>query len=186
MSKQCGCPYLLKAVLRNCKWNVIEIIDEHNHFMAKDERAFHKYWQLTQETRHTVVSRSKAKYEETASMEALIVGMEERAYTVHLKSARWFPEVVLIDATYKTNVYMLQFINIIGISNLGVNKLQTFGIASAWILDETEKLYIWVIEQLASLIFLDIFPFIFVTNNDAALIGALRKFFPKVEHILCT
>ncbi|CAG8772289.1 10808_t:CDS:10, partial [Gigaspora margarita] len=175
MSKRCGCPYLLKAVLRNCKWKVIEIIDEHNHSMAKDERVFHKHWQLTRETRHTVVSRSKAKdengaptvskkdisniglrinsSEETASMEALIVEMDERAYTVH--------QVVLIDATYKANVYMLPFINIIGISNLGVNKLQTFGIAGA------------------SLIFLDIFPFVFVTDNDAALIGALRKIFPK-------
>ncbi|CAG8817118.1 29113_t:CDS:1, partial [Racocetra persica] len=45
-------------------------------------------------------------------------------------STRWFLEVVLIDATYKTNVYKLLFINFVGIRKLGVNKLQTFSIAS--------------------------------------------------------
>ncbi|CAG8709325.1 11951_t:CDS:2, partial [Ambispora leptoticha] len=29
-------------------------------------------------------------------------------------------------------------------------------------------------------------PFVFITDNDAALIGALRRIFPKVEHILCS
>ncbi|CAG8494809.1 20669_t:CDS:2 [Gigaspora rosea] len=83
--------------------------------MAKDKRVFHEHRQLIWEARHIVVRilKAGAKPKETASMEALIVGMEERVYT------------------------------------------------------------------LASLIFLDIFPFMFVTDNDAALIGALRKIFSK-------
>ncbi|CAG8694453.1 12323_t:CDS:2, partial [Racocetra fulgida] len=170
------------AILKKCQWRVIEINDEHNHSMAEDKRVFHEHCQLTREARCTVVRMLKAgpkpsmiyeavrdktgtltvtrkdisniglqinSLEETTSMEALIVEMEERG-------------------------------------NLGVNKLQTFGIAGAWISDESEKSYIWVIEQLASLIFLDISPFVFITDNDAALIGALRRIFPKVEHILCS
>ncbi|CAG8456304.1 3913_t:CDS:2 [Racocetra fulgida] len=138
--------------------------------------------------------------EENASMEALIIGMKKRGYTVRhgrlkhlffchansIRSARRFSEVVLVDATYKTNVYKLPFVNFVGIGNLGVNKLQTFRIAGAWISDESENSYIWVIKQLISLIFFDIIPLVFVTDNDAALTGAIRKFFPKTEYLLCT
>lgn len=94
--------------------------------------------------------------------------------------------MVLIDATYKTNVYKLPFVNFVGVGNLGVSKLQTFGIAGAWISDESEKSYIWIVQQLASLVFFDVIPFVFVTDNEAALIGALRRIFPKVENLLCT
>ncbi|CAG8734315.1 12280_t:CDS:2, partial [Racocetra persica] len=51
---------------------------------------------------------------------------------------------------------------------------------------ESEKSYIWVVEKLASLIFFDISPLVFVTDNDAALIGALKKVFPQSENLLCT
>ncbi|CAG8820214.1 8290_t:CDS:2, partial [Gigaspora margarita] len=228
MSKRCGCPYLLKAIPRNSKWQVTEVINKHNHSMAKDARVFSEHRQLKREAKCTVVQMLKAGAkpsmiyeairdedgeptatrrdisnlgarlylsEENASMEALILGMEKRGYTVRpsffchsnaIKSARRFSEVILIDATYKTNVYKLPFVNIVGISNLGINQLQTFGIAGAWISDESEKSYIWVAEMLASIIFFDIIPLVFVTDNDAALIGALKKNFPQSEHLLCT
>ncbi|CAG8723834.1 16361_t:CDS:2, partial [Racocetra fulgida] len=56
-------------------------------------------------------------FKETASMEALIIGMEERGYTVHHENHK--EKVVLIDATYKTNVYKLPFVNFVDVSNLG-------------------------------------------------------------------
>ncbi|CAG8803969.1 8517_t:CDS:2, partial [Cetraspora pellucida] len=146
--------------------------------------------------------------EETASMKALIIGMKKRGYIVrcenykgnvdsHLKhlffcysnsvtSARRFPEVVLIDATYKTNVYKLPFVNFVGIGNLGINKLQTFGIAGTWISDESENSYIWVIRQLISLVFFELSPLVFVTDNDATLTSAVRKIFSKADCLLCT
>ncbi|CAG8517675.1 8547_t:CDS:2, partial [Cetraspora pellucida] len=132
--------------------------------------------------------------EETMSIAVLINSMEERGRIKHLffcykesiKNTKCFSEVILIDATYKTNVYKLLFVNFVGISNLGINRLHTFGITGAWILDESEKSYVWIIEHLASLIFSDIFPSVFVTDNDLVLIGALGKIFPKSEHLLCT
>ncbi|CAG8459242.1 8387_t:CDS:2, partial [Cetraspora pellucida] len=184
MSKCCECPYLLKALPKDSKWKVVEVINKHNHPKAKDARVFHEHCQLTQEAKCTAVQMLKAgakpstiyeairdenaepiatrwnilNLKDNASMEALIVDMEKRGYSVrredqkdgcikHLffchensvKMARHFPEVVLADATYKTNVYKLLFVNFVGISNLGVNRLQIFGIASAWISDESEK-----------------------------------------------
>ncbi|KAF0374575.1 protein FAR1-RELATED SEQUENCE 5-like [Gigaspora margarita] len=122
--------------------------------------------------------------EEHISIEVLITSMEERdgrikhlffCHARSVKNAKRFLEVVLIDAIYKTNVYKLPFVNFVGISNLGANHLQTFG---TWISDESEKSYTWIIEQFVSLIFYDISPFVFITDNDAALICALRNIFP--------
>ncbi|CAG8485403.1 22131_t:CDS:2 [Gigaspora rosea] len=78
----------------------------------------------------------------------------------NIKSARHFLEVVLIDTdtTYKTNIYKQLFVNFVGIGNFGVNKLQSFGIASAWISDKSENSYIWIINQLISLIFPNLYP----------------------------
>ncbi|CAG8738387.1 43330_t:CDS:2 [Gigaspora margarita] len=194
MSKHCECPFLLKATQKKFEWQVAEITNNYNHSLAKNERIFYKHYQLTWEQRSMAMqmlkagARSSLIYEvmrdedrkptatrkdisniglrinslkENVSIEALITGMEEREYIV------W--QVVLIDATYKTNVYKLPFINFVGIGNLGINKLQTFGIAGAWISDESENSYIWIIKQLASLIFSDLYPLVFVMDNDTVL-----------------
>ncbi|CAG8801808.1 6444_t:CDS:2, partial [Racocetra persica] len=189
MSKCCECPYLIKAVPNKLKWSVVEIVNEHNHSMAKEARAFYEHRQLTRDTRHIAVTMLKAgakpsmvyeairdenkdptatrkdisnlstrihTLEETASMGALITGMEERGYDIHRE-------------TYQGKYFYI-----------------TFDIAGAWISNESEKSYTWVIEQLALFVFLDIFPLVFVTDNNSALINALGKVFPKSEHLLCT
>ncbi|CAG8580980.1 4346_t:CDS:2, partial [Cetraspora pellucida] len=60
MSKRCECPYFLKAIPDNSKWRVVEIVNEHNHAMAKDIRVFHEHRQLIRDTRHTAVKMLKA------------------------------------------------------------------------------------------------------------------------------
>ncbi|RIB16177.1 hypothetical protein C2G38_2038788 [Gigaspora rosea] len=60
MSKRCGCQFLLKAMPNNFKWRVTEIVNEHNHSMAKDERIFHEHRQLTRDTRCAAVRMLKA------------------------------------------------------------------------------------------------------------------------------
>ncbi|CAG8851634.1 26858_t:CDS:2, partial [Gigaspora margarita] len=94
-------------------------------------------------TRRDILNLSSQIYisEENSSMEALIIGIKKRGYTVRretqkVKAAKRFPEVILANATYKMNVYKLLFVNFV--------------------------------------------------DNDAALIGALKKTFPQSEHLLCT
>ncbi|CAG8785416.1 30737_t:CDS:2, partial [Gigaspora margarita] len=211
----CGCLFLLKAIPKDSGWQVIEVINGHNHPMAKDARVFSEYRRLTQDAKCTAVQMLKAGAkpsmiyeairdengeptatrkdisnlgaqiylsEENVSMEVLITNIEKRGYIVRRENQE---EVIQVDATYKMNVYKLPFINFVGISNIGINRLQTFGIAGAWISDESEKSYIWVVEKLFSLIFFDIVSPVFITDNDAVLIGALKKIFLQSEHLLC-
>ncbi|CAG8731240.1 8930_t:CDS:2, partial [Gigaspora rosea] len=141
MSKRCGCPYLLKAVPRDSKWKVVEVINRHNHPKAKNARVFHEHRRLTHEAKRTAVQMLKAGAkpsaiyeairdengeptatrrdilnlgsrihisEENASMEALILGMEKRGYTVrrenqndHIIHSRDYEALNLAIAPYK-------------------------------------------------------------------------------------
>ncbi|CAG8549057.1 26278_t:CDS:2 [Gigaspora rosea] len=78
MSKRCGCPYLLKAVLRNCKWK------EARHIVVRMLKAGAKpsmiYEAIRDKNRAPTVTRKDISNiglrinfsEETASIEALI------------------------------------------------------------------------------------------------------------------
>ncbi|CAG8617415.1 1591_t:CDS:2, partial [Cetraspora pellucida] len=96
-----------------------------------------------------------------------------------LNNSKWRVAEIINEHNHPI-VKDLLFVNFVGISNLGINYLYTFGITGAWISDESEKSYIWIIEHLTSLIFFNIFPSVFVTDNDLALIGALGKHFSNI------
>ncbi|KAL1928059.1 hypothetical protein VTP01DRAFT_2975 [Rhizomucor pusillus] len=50
------------------------------------------------------------------------------AHPASIEKARRFPEVVLVDATYRTNQYHMPYVNVVGISNVGRQKLMSFAI----------------------------------------------------------
>ncbi|KAG2220214.1 hypothetical protein INT45_002806 [Circinella minor] len=111
-----------------------------------------------------------------------------------IEKARRFPDVIVIDCTYRSNRNMMPPLNnIIGISNLGADnyqsdKLRLYYIGSAVMSDEKAISYNWVIEQLVKTIWTpecESTPRLFVTDNDSSLEIALRTHFPNVPHILC-
>ncbi|CAG8540275.1 8787_t:CDS:1 [Cetraspora pellucida] len=98
------------------------------------------------------------------------------------------PEVLIIDATYKTNLYKLPLINTIGISNIGNAKaLNTYQIAIAWVANEQEPTYEWFLFTLKETIY-DIFfcsPEVFVSDRALALRKATDKVFPEAKKMIC-
>lgn len=71
-----------------------------------------------------------------------------------------YPEVLIVDATYSTNVFKLPLINAIGVSSVygqhyaeypstGTNRaLKNFQIALAWTSDEQSDSYNWFYKEL--------------------------------------
>ena len=108
-----------------------------------------------------------------------------------IERAHRFPEVVIIDATYKTSLNKMPLVNIVGIDNLASNastrSLRSFYIGSAVLKDESKASYIWVLEQLKDVILGNgtIKPGIFVTDDDKALGSALADVYPETPHTLC-
>lgn len=108
-----------------------------------------------------------------------------------IEQAREFPEVVILDSTYKTNVCKMPLVNVVGVSNLGSeyknSSLRTFSIAIAAISDEKRPTYEWVIKTLLDTIWggSTSAPKLFVSDDDPSLGLALEKYAPDTPHILC-
>ena len=107
-----------------------------------------------------------------------------------IKNAQRFSEVVIMDATYKTNMYKMPYVNVVGVSNVGSKseQLKTFAIAGAWISNETKESYTWVAEELHDLIWkpVDKVPGVIVTDYDPSLVGAIKTTYRDTTFMLCT
>ena len=111
-----------------------------------------------------------------------------------IKEARLWPEAITIDATYKTNAHKMSLVNIVGTSNSssikGSNRLQTFAIAAAFVNNETENTYQWILEELRDAVWPTEtrykLPSVIVTDNEQALRNAIENVFPESQHLLCS
>lgn len=73
------------------------------------------------------------------------------AHPTSIQKARSLYEVIIVDATYKTNIYKMPYINIVGIDIVGRKTLKTFAIAGAWVSDVKVEPYRWVADNLWSI-----------------------------------
>ena len=124
-------------------------------------------------------------------------GQLSRLFVAHehsISQAQRFPEVVIIDATYKTNIAGVPLVHIVGVDNLASDKstdsLRTFFIAYALVINEKKDSYTWLMKCLQSVIY-DVangpyVPGLFVTDNDASLRSAIKEVFPAVPRSLCS
>jgi hypothetical protein len=103
------------------------------------------------------------------------------AYKDALTLYESYPEVLLIDCTYKTNRYRMPLCVIAGIT--GVNT--TFIVAMAFLKQERECDYSWVLDKLSSSAANFPAPGVVVTDRDLALMNALAHSFPDSKHLLC-
>jgi hypothetical protein len=145
-------------------------------------------------------------------MYAFILNLQEKGYFVRLtvdsenrictvfftheeaiKEARAMPKSIVFDATYKTNMHKLTFVNIVGTSNVtstssGRGSLQTFPVASAWVNNELEIIYTWVFQQLKESIWPTMeheYPEVFLTDNDKSVHNAIKAVFSLSGRLLC-
>ncbi|CAN1220647.1 PKS-NRPS hybrid synthetase cheA [Linum grandiflorum] len=104
-------------------------------------------------------------------------------FIAHPESVRmlraWY-FVVLIDSTYKTNVYKKAVFQLIGVTLVKRN----FCIGMALVKDETAEKYVWVLKQLKTLLGERV-PNAFVTDKERGLGVALTEVFPDSAHLLC-
>ncbi|KAJ0919797.1 putative MULE transposase domain, FHY3/FAR1 family [Helianthus annuus] len=94
---------------------------------------------------------------------------------------RAFPHVLMIDATYKTNMYNLPFLQVVGMTSTN----HTFCVAHAFLSNEQEATYVWVLERVRSMLHECIEPHVILTDREQALINACRKIFPSAHIYLC-
>lgn len=92
-------------------------------------------------------------------------------------------EVVIMDATYKTNRYKLPLLIITGVNALG----GSFYVAFCFLAGEQFEDYFWALQQYRNMcIELDVRdPLLNITDREESLINAHNEVFPDSEHMLC-
>ncbi|XP_026430308.1 protein FAR1-RELATED SEQUENCE 5-like [Papaver somniferum] len=116
--------------------------------------------------------------------------LDEFGHVTHLfiahpecvKLALCFPQVLILDCTYKTNKYEIPLMNVVG----HMSTKSPFTIAFCFLHDELKESYVWALEQVKLIIREDALPKVMLTDQEAALMFAIRKVFPNAQNFLCT
>ena len=108
----------------------------------------------------------------------------EEVFFVHPRSYdlwRAFPHVLMMDATYKTNLHKMPLMQIVGVTSTG----QTFDVAHAFLSNEREDNFLWMLGHLKDMLHKCMEPRVIVTDRDQALLNACAKTFPNANRSLC-
>ena len=108
----------------------------------------------------------------------------ERLFFVHPTSRRMFrafPQVLIIDSTYKTNKYNFPFLEMVGATSTG----QTFSVACAALIRERQQDFVWALNCLKEVLTGCVLPRVIITDRDLGLVNACMKVFPDAAHQLC-
>ena len=94
-----------------------------------------------------------------------------------------YPDILLLDYTYKTNKYSLPLLDIIGVDVCQ----RPFCIAFAFLSGETEDDYSWALDQLKSLYkhYSARLPSVILTDHCIACINTVSTCFPSSFSLLC-
>jgi len=100
---------------------------------------------------------------------------------ISYKIWRAFPHVLILDATYKTNAYGLPLLEIVGLTS--TNK--TFCVAFAFLQNEREDNFTWVLDCLRRTLDGYMLPRVIVTDRELALMNACENVFLNTTRVLC-
>lgn len=111
-----------------------------------------------------------------------------------IEEARRLPECIIIDATYKTNSHKMVLLNFVVAGALRSKEkpkqLTTVPIAGCWMDKETAERYQWALQCFRDIVWPigtneNLLPKCFVTDNEEALLKAIKSVFPNSKQILC-
>ncbi|XP_026433505.1 PKS-NRPS hybrid synthetase CHGG_01239-like [Papaver somniferum] len=99
-----------------------------------------------------------------------------------VKLAQCFPQVLIMDCTYKKNKYEMPLLNIVGHTSTKA----PFTVAFCLLRDELKESYVWALEQCKLMFREDALPKVIVTDQESALMYTIGKVFPDAHNFLCT
>lgn len=105
------------------------------------------------------------------------------ALSTQVQLLRAFPDVLLMDCTYKTNRYNMPLLHIVGKTPVDAY----FSGAFCFMNGESDEDYDWVLVAFQELIWSILQPpSVIITDEEKSLIKALKRRFPDVPRMLCS
>jgi hypothetical protein len=103
------------------------------------------------------------------------------AHQNQINLMRAYPDVLLLDCTYRTNRYKMPLLHILGVSSTQ----KQFSAGFCFLSGEEHDDYLWAIESFEQTVFHGLSPLVIVTDNEAALRNACIRIFPTSRLLLC-
>ncbi|KAJ3705596.1 hypothetical protein LUZ61_009301 [Rhynchospora tenuis] len=94
---------------------------------------------------------------------------------------RNFPNIFIMDCTYKTNRYKMPLLNIIGMTSFNTSFFSAF----VFLKRERTEDYIWALRMFKETLGEVNQPLVVITDRELALINAIQDVFPSTTNILC-
>ncbi|KAK9749122.1 hypothetical protein RND81_02G103800 [Saponaria officinalis] len=105
-------------------------------------------------------------------------------FLAHPKSvmlSKIYRKVYVLDCTYKTNMYKMPLLDVIGISSTNKSFYSCF----VFLKKEKYEDYVWALEMFKEMIGPTFQPLVIVSDRDMALKKAILVVFPQSIHLLC-
>ncbi|KAI3945317.1 hypothetical protein MKW92_043891 [Papaver armeniacum] len=96
--------------------------------------------------------------------------------------ANTFHNFVILENTYKTNLYDMSLLNLVSHTSTKA----PFTVALCFMQFEREDNFVWEFERLKEIYLYDNVPTLFLTDCSQAMIKAVKRVFPFSTHLLCT
>lgn len=121
---------------------------------------------------------SRIRFDEDGRVTAVLFAHPESL--TYLKS---YPDILILDCTYKTNKYRMPLLDIVGVDACQ----RSFCIAFAFLSGEEEKDYIWALDRLRSMYEACSarLPSVILTDRCLACMNAVSHCFPAAVSLLC-
>jgi len=104
------------------------------------------------------------------------------AHPTSVKLFNNFPTVLVMDSTYKTNMYRMPMFEMVRVTSIDLTYSVSFGFAT----HEKEENFFWVLQIMLKLLKSDInMSKVVVTDRDTTLMNAVITVLPKSKAILC-
>src|SRR6267378_3698911 len=96
-----------------------------------------------------------------------------------IELARQSPDVIFIDATYRTNRYNMPLIHFMAVTGIG----KTISIAMCFVASESEPMYRRAVSMFRQLIIGSVKIEVFLTDDDTSLKNVLSAFYPSTPQL---
>ncbi|KAL6503348.1 hypothetical protein OROGR_025271 [Orobanche gracilis] len=203
-TRKCGCPFRLCGYFHaDKKWHLTVVNGIHNHKLDKEVEGHLIVGRLKLEERQfmdelkrnlvppkNIISTLKerdpnnnkatSKQLYNARHRFKLAPRTSMTEIQHLQKAP--REWLVMDSTYNTNKYKVLLFEIVRFTSTG----RTFSVGFAWVSNEKEDNFIWVLQQCTSLLRNeDLRPRVILTDRDFALMNAVEEVFPTSAAMVC-
>jgi len=167
----------LKNQRPHCMKNIKQVYNERQQIWKVkrgDKKSLQYLISKLEEHNYTYFSRTQS---ESTTIEDIVW-----AHPTSFKLFNNFPIVLVMDSTYKTNMYKMPMFEVVGVTSTDL----TYSVEFGFVTHEKEENFVWVLKMLCKLLTSEMnMPKVIVTDRDISLMKAVGNVFPESYAMNC-